>query len=43
MIAPSPTTPTSTRLEGVRVLAVEDRPDHLALIKRMLTEILEAR
>lgn len=26
------------RLEGVRVLALGDRPDHLALIKRMLGE-----
>src|SRR5260221_12428902 len=34
---PSPT-PTNARLDGVRVLAVEDRPDHLALITRMLTE-----
>jgi DNA-binding response OmpR family regulator len=38
VIAQSPTTPTSARLNGVRVLAVEDRPDHLALITRMLTE-----
>jgi hypothetical protein len=38
VIAQSPTTPTSARLDGVRVLAVEHRPDHLALITRMLTE-----
>jgi CheY-like chemotaxis protein len=31
-------TPTGARLDGVRVLALEDRPDHLALITRMLTE-----
>jgi CheY-like chemotaxis protein len=36
MARPQP--PTDARLNGVRVLVVEDRPDHLAIIMRMLAD-----
>jgi CheY-like chemotaxis protein len=37
VIAQSPTTPTKARLGGVRVLAVEDRPDvsSLTIVRRL--------
>jgi len=33
-----PVTPSDVRLSGVRVLVVEDRPDHLAVVVRMLRD-----